>query len=74
MNLMPILLELTDPEGSTVVVNAADIVTMRSVNGGQLLAEGAHCAITTLDGKYIAVKEDCKSITAEIGSRTQFNG
>jgi hypothetical protein len=60
------LIRLTDPEHNPVELNTADIVTMRDVAGGELHAEGARCAISTIDGKFLAVIEDCLTVVSLI--------
>jgi len=60
--LAVIWLAVTDPTGAQVAINAREIVSLRNVTGSESLADGVHCQVSTLDGKYLAVIETCREV------------
>ena len=57
-----VLIQLTDLGHHRVDMNVSEIVSLRDVTDGQLLADGAKCTVITVDGRFIAVVETCEQI------------
>lgn len=60
-----ILLHLTGPGGQMIEVNPDEIVTLRSPRSQEHFAPGTRCLINTVDGKVVAVQEDCYRVKQE---------
>jgi hypothetical protein len=56
------LIALTEPGGHPIDVNPSDIVSLRPPRGQGHFTGGANCLITTADGKFISVTEDCAKV------------
>lgn len=57
-----ILIHLTDLNRKPIDMNVHSIVSFKDVTDAKQLGEGARCAIRTLDGKAIAVRETCSDV------------
>jgi hypothetical protein len=60
------LIEFTGPDGQLVVINADEIVSLRSVRATDHFGPGIQCLIFTVDGKNIGVKETCEQVRETI--------
>lgn len=62
------LLTLHGPEGQQILLNPAQVTTMRSPQGGDLghFALGTHCVIVMTSGKFVPVREDCNNVRDQI--------
>jgi hypothetical protein len=57
------LILLHGPNNQVIHLNPDDIVTLRVPRGDEgHLQEGVKCIVTTIDGKFSAVKESCQTV------------
>ena len=67
MILFLLLIQLTGADDQRIDLNPIDIVTTRTPRRGEdHLAKGIKCLINTVDGKFIAVKEDCATVRQQL--------
>lgn len=64
-----LLIALTALNDRRIDFNVYDIVTLQDVTDGELVGEGAHCAVATLDGRSLYVRETCQHIRHMIDMR-----
>jgi hypothetical protein len=58
-----VLVELTGPRGHVIELNPHAVVTVRRVDtGNKHFVTGIHCVVTTVDGKFISVRESCNKV------------
>jgi uncharacterized protein YlzI (FlbEa/FlbD family) len=61
------LIELTGLDDEPIAINPAEIVALRSPRrGDHLMTPDAACAVQTVDGKHIAVRETCPEVRKRI--------
>jgi hypothetical protein len=56
------LIALTGPDGQTVWINPADVVSVREPRGEGHFDADVHCLLYTADSKFIAVTETCDQV------------
>jgi hypothetical protein len=56
------LLQLLGTEGQVIWMAPAAVISMRRPRDGEHFHRDAHCIITTVDGKFIAVMDQCADI------------
>ena len=56
------LIELTGPAGQVILVNPAEVVTVRAPRVTEHFGPGIRCLINTADGKFTAVIEVCEVV------------
>lgn len=56
------LVQLTGVDGQVIELNPASVIMLGPPRTQSALAEGVHCVITTSDGKFVAVTEDCATV------------
>lgn len=61
------LVLLHAPDGTDIVVNPQEVVSMRGPRaevkeGEKHFAEGVNCMINTSDGKFLSVRETCADV------------
>jgi len=57
------LLQFTGPDQQHIQINPVEVVSTREPRGKDHVATGVHCLIFTVDGKFTAVIEDCKTVS-----------
>jgi hypothetical protein len=57
-----LLVELTGASGESIVLNSDAVVTIRAPRRSDHFAPGMQCLITTSDGKYVAVRQQCHTV------------
>lgn len=59
-----LLLTLHGPDGQLFYVNPHEIVALRAPRGDDLghFARGTRCILSTVDGHFIPVREDCEDV------------
>lgn len=60
--LLTLLVVLTGPDGQLISLNPNTVVTTRAPRSTEHFAPGIKCLIHTIDGKFIAVQEDCDTV------------
>jgi len=56
------LVTLTGPNGQAIILNADQVVSMRTRRDDDHFAKGVKCLIHTSDGKFVTVLEDCDTV------------
>jgi len=56
------LIDVTGPGGQLIELNPSAIVTMRPPRRSDGFSPGSHCIITTADGKFTPVQEECLAV------------
>jgi hypothetical protein len=66
-----VLAALNGPEGQTIFVNPAEIVSIREPRDSQTehFAAGIHCVLQTADGKLINVTDECNAVRHKLGAK-----
>jgi hypothetical protein len=60
------MIQLTGPDDQRIDINPAEIVSIRSPRSTEHFAKGVRCIINTVDGKFVAVIEDCGTILKRV--------
>jgi hypothetical protein len=60
------MLTLTGPESQVIYVNPNSIISIRKPRSSEHFGPGVKCIINTVNGKFIAVIEDCATIIKEM--------
>lgn len=67
------LVRFTGPAGTPIDVNPETIISVRTPQAEALRAEhfapGTQCLLFTVDGKYIAIREDCGIARLKLGGK-----
>ena len=64
------LIRLTGPAGQRIDINPADVTSIREPRGvdrGHWVA-GTRCLVVMVNGKFIAVTEDCDTVRLMVGA------
>ena len=56
------LVELTGPDDQIIYVSPQEVVSARAPRSSEHLGKRVHCLLHTVDGKFIAVVEDCRTV------------
>jgi hypothetical protein len=56
------LIALTQPGGHPISVNPSEIISLRPTRGQGHVSSDVRCLITTADGKFVSVTEDCATV------------
>jgi hypothetical protein len=60
---MPLhLVELAGPDNQAIYVSPVEVVSIRAPRSSEHLGKRVRCLIHTVDGKFIAVVEDCGTV------------
>jgi hypothetical protein len=62
MALAMALITLSGPDGQTIELNPAEVTTLRTPRGIDHQSREIHCIVFTADGKFIGVKQTCRSV------------
>ena len=65
-----VLIRLTGPDGQRIDINALDVTSIREPRGidrGHWVV-GTRCLVVMLNGKFIAVHEDCDTVRLLVGA------
>lgn len=62
---------LTLPGGSSVDINAGEVLTIREPATTQHLTKEVHCIVNLSDGKFIGVTEDCDTVRQRLREAVQ---
>jgi hypothetical protein len=63
-----VLVALTGPTGQRIEVNPAEVTSVREVrpDNKSFLAEGVHCVLGIVNGRFIAVHENCDVVSRKL--------
>lgn len=62
LDFLIVLIQLTDLNGKAFDVNIDTITSLHDVSESEHVRDNGNCAISTTDGKTIAVKETCDRV------------
>jgi uncharacterized protein YlzI (FlbEa/FlbD family) len=62
--------EFTGADGQRIQINPQTVVSVREVHGNEdregYFPSGVNCLIHTTDGKFVVVKEDCRTVVKRL--------
>ena len=60
--LAVLLITLHGSTGQEIDINPEEVVTLRTARDGEHLPPNTRCVINMTDGKFNAVREDCRTV------------
>jgi hypothetical protein len=71
ITLVVALIPFTGPDSQRIDLNPSEIVSVRPPRSTEHFGEGIRCLIHTVDGKFVAVIEDCDTVRQRLNEANQ---